>query len=253
MVLFLIFIFGLIVGSFLNAVIFRLYKEESFLFGRSHCNYCKHELNAWDLIPVLSFIILGGRCRYCHKKISWQYPLIELTTALLFVLLVYNYGLRITDYGLWAQLVFVCFLIVIAVFDFKHYLILDKVVYPAFVLALIWSIVNGNIVNSLYGALLVAGFFGLQYYISDGRWIGFGDVKLGLFLGTLFGLKYSLIMLFIAYFLGAIVGLALVLTNRKKFSSKLPFGVFLSISGIIMLLYGNQITDWYFRLIGWYN
>src|SRR5258708_543832 len=100
MILIAIFILGLIVGSFLNVVIFRLAKDESVIFGRSHCVNCKKELAAKDLVPLLSFVYLRGKCRYCQVKISWQYPLIELITGIIFVLLVRNYGLRITDYGL---------------------------------------------------------------------------------------------------------------------------------------------------------
>jgi len=212
--------------------------------------HCGHELNALDLIPLLSFVLLAGRCRYCKKKISWQYPIIELATAISFVLLAQNYGLRITDYGFLVNLVFICFLVVVAVYDFKHYLILDKVVFPAFVLSLIWNVYTGHLVSGLLGSALVAGFFGAQYIFSKGRWIGFGDVKLGLFLGSLFGVKLSLIMLLLAYLLGAVVGLSLLADGRKNLNSKLPFGVFLSASAIIMLIYGPRISDWYLRLIG---
>jgi prepilin signal peptidase PulO-like enzyme (type II secretory pathway) len=102
----------------------------------------------------------------------------------------------------------------------------------------------------LEGILVVAGFFAVQYFISRGRWIGFGDVKFGLLLGSLLGLKMSLIFLMISYFLGGIVGLALVVLRRKKFSSQLPFGVFLSASAILMLLWGSQLSNWYLKLIG---
>ena len=252
MILVLVFIFGLIMGSFLNAVIFRLHSGESFLFNRSHCPFCKHELAAKDLVPLFSFLFLLGKCRYCSKKISWQYPLIEFSTAITFVLLAMNLESRILNLEYIFLLVFICFLIVIAVYDFKHYLILDKVVFPALALSQVYNLYLGQnyFVSGLWGALVVSGFFAAQYYISNGRWIGFGDVKLGLFLGSLFGLKYALVMLVIAYFLGAIVGITLVLLNRKTFGSKLPFGVFLSFSAIIMLLYGHNIADWYFKLIG---
>ena len=262
MTLVFIFIFGLIIGSFLNAVIFRLKSGESFLFTRSHCPFCKHELAAKDLVPLFSFLMLKGRCRYCGKRISWQYPIVELATALSFVLLALNLQFTIYNLQFFVTLVFICFLIVIAVFDYKHYLILDKVVFPALALAIIWNIyldlsthyplptTHSHFVSGLLGALVVAGFFAAQYYLSGGRWIGFGDVKLGLFLGSLFGFKFGLVMLVIAYFMGAVVGLSLIALNRKTLGSKLPFGVFLSISAIIMVLYGDRITNWYFHLIG---
>ncbi|MBX4187292.1 MAG: prepilin peptidase [Candidatus Doudnabacteria bacterium] len=245
-----IFIFGLMVGSFLNAVIFRLHTRESFLFERSHCPYCKHELAAKDLVPLFSFLALQGKCRYCRKPISWQYPFIELITAIIFVLLALNLEFGIWNLEFCYLLTVICFLIIVAVYDFKHYLILDKVVFPAFGLALLWSIVSGQFVSGLIGAAIVAGFFALQYYVSQGRWIGFGDVKLGLFLGTMLGYKMSLIMLLLAYFMGAVVGVTLIMLKQKTMGSKLPFGVFLSISAIMILLYGQQISDWYFKLIG---
>ncbi len=250
MILFFVFIFGLIIGSFLNAVIFRLHNHESFLFERSHCMHCKHELSGLDLVPLFSFLALKGRCRYCHKKISWQYPLIELLTAIVFVLLALNYQNSIFDIHFVYSLVISSFLIVVAVYDFKHMEILDKVIYPALGIATIYNLAYGHLVQGLIGAAIVTGFFAAQYFVSKGRWIGFGDVKFGLLLGSLFGVKMSIIMLVIAYFLGAVVGVSLLASGKKKLSSELPFGVFLSISAIIMIVWGTRITEWYFNLIG---
>lgn len=245
-----VFIFGLIIGSFLNAVIFRLAKNETFVSGSSYCPHCRHSLSALDLIPVLSFIILGGRCRYCKGKISIQYPLVEILTATIFVLIFQNHDLLFTDYRLWFEAVLASFFIIIAIFDFKYYLILDKVIFPLLGLTLAWSIINGNFINGLLGALVVSGFFGIQYFLSKGRWIGFGDVKLGLVLGSLFGLPASLVLLMISYFSGAIVGVAMIIFGYKNLTSKLPFGVFLSFSAIIMMLYGARLVNWYLYLIG---
>lgn len=251
MITFFAFILGLIIGSFLNAVIFRLYKEESFVADRSRCPHCRHELSAADLIPVLSFVMLGGRCRYCKKRISWQYPLVELATASIFVLLALNFQFPISSAQFWYQVTIASFLILIAVFDFKHYLILDKVVYPATAIVILWNLFSGEgIGGGLLSGIIISGFFAFQYFVSDGRWIGFGDVKFGFLLGNIFGIKLGIVMLVISYFIGAIVGLTLIFLKKKNLGSKLPFGVFLSISAIIMMLYGKQITDWYFRLIG---
>jgi leader peptidase (prepilin peptidase)/N-methyltransferase len=250
MTLFIIFIFGLIIGSFLNAVIFRLGEEESFVAGRSKCPHCHHELGVLDLIPVFSFIFLRGHCRYCHKPISWQYPIVELITGIVFVLLAYNLQPRTYNLEFGVQLVLASFLIVIAVFDLKHYLILDKVVFPALAIVTIYNIYAGQFVWGIMGALVVAGFFAAQYFLSQGRWIGFGDVKLGLLLGSMVGFKLGVVMLMLAYFSGALVGVTLILMKKKKLGSELPFGVFLSISAIIMMLYGDKITNWYLGLIG---
>jgi prepilin signal peptidase PulO-like enzyme (type II secretory pathway) len=250
MALFFIFIFGLIVGSFLNVVIFRLHSGKSFLIGRSECPHCHHSLSAWDLIPLASFVFLGGKCRYCKTKISYQYPMVELTTAVVFVLFFVNNQWSIINGQLWFQIIFACFLIVVAVYDFKHYLILDKVVFPALGLAIIWSLISGNFIAGLVSAIVIAGFFGLQYLVSRGQWMGLGDVKLGLFLGFLAPWPQSLVLLMLAYFSGAVVGLVLVAINRKHLSSQLPFGVFLSFSAIIVMLFGQPIMNWYLRLIG---
>ncbi|OGE74074.1 MAG: hypothetical protein A3I07_01335 [Candidatus Doudnabacteria bacterium RIFCSPLOWO2_02_FULL_42_9] len=246
----IVFVFGLIVGSFLNAVIFRLHSSESIIRGRSHCVHCKHELSPMDLIPVVSFMILSGKCRYCHKKISWQYPLVELVTGLVFVLLALSSDFRLLTSEFWYLLTVICFLIIIAVFDFKHFLILDVVIYPALILATIYNLSTGFFVEGIIGALVISGFFAAQYFVSKGRWIGFGDVKLGLLLGSIFGLKLGLVMLLLAYFMGAIVGVGLLITGRKKLSSELPFGVFLSISAILIMLYGQDLADWYYNLLG---
>ncbi|HEX5429494.1 MAG TPA: prepilin peptidase [Patescibacteria group bacterium] len=260
MIIILAFIFGLLIGSFLNAVIYRLYRNLPLGADRSMCPHCKHVLSPLDLVPILSFIWLRGRCRYCKAKISWQYPIVELLTGISFALLAYNYGLRITDYGFWFQLAFIAFLILIAVFDLKYYLILDKVSIPAIVLAVIWRIVSdfhsnnfgwhSPLAGGVFGAVIISGFFGLQYLASRGRWIGLGDVKLGLFLGLIFGVGQGLVYLLLSYWIGALVGLVLVAANQKKMSGKLPFGTILGFSGIIMLLYGSSLLAWYLHLVG---
>ena len=132
LIYFFIFLFGLTIGSFLNCVIYRLEKSESFLKGRSYCPNCKHILGWQDLIPVFSFLILKGKCRYCQQKISWQYPLVELFTGLIFLFVFYI--LHSTFYILIS-----CFLIVIFVYDLKYSLIPDKIIYPAIILSLIFN------------------------------------------------------------------------------------------------------------------
>lgn len=256
----IVFIFGLIIGSFLNALIYRLHSGESVAAGRSHCVHCGHELAALDLVPLLSFVWLRGRCRYCGKPISWRYPIVELLTALCFVLVVHNFHSNFSDVGLWFQMISVCFLIIIIFFDLEHYLILDTVVIPASILAAIFLIyrsfalhnfgLHSPIIQGLLGIAIVAGFFGLQYFISRGTWIGFGDVKFGVFLGLLFGVGMSLMLLLLAYCTGAVFGLVLISMGKRKMSGRLPFGTFLGISGIILLLYGSSILNWYLGLLG---
>src|SRR3989338_8908911 len=243
-----IFIFGLIVGSFLNALIWRLYSGDSIFEKSSKCPRCGHKLSWPDLVPVVSFFALRGQCRYCKKPISWQYPLVELATAFAFVLI---YGrLSIIDYRLLFQFVFVSFLIIIFAYYFKHYLILDKVVFPAAVLALVYQIWQHNVSDAIYGALILSGFFAVLYFISRGRWIGAGDVKLGIFLGFLIPFPETLALFFMAYFLGAGISILLVLLKNKKFSDKVPFGTFLTCAAFFAMLKGEEIISWYFKLIG---
>ena len=261
MLLFIIFIFGLIVGSFLNAVIYRLHSKESFWKGRSHCVHCKHELSAADLFPVLSYVFLGGRCRYCRAKISMQYPIVELATGIIFLVLtsLNNYEI---DFVLLRNLYFASVFIVIAIYDFKHYLILDKVVFPNLAIAFILNIIldvqagcSGLSLSCLtfggiVAAVAISGFFFLQHTVSKGRWIGFGDVKLGLLLGMVLGWPLGIVGLFLGYVLGALTGVSLILAGQKKMSSRLAFGTFLCFSGIMTMMYGRTLLDWYLTLIG---
>lgn len=251
--------FGLVVGSFLNAVIYRLHSRQSLLEAHSRCVHCGHKLAPRDLIPVVSFFILRRRCRYCHKPISWQYPLVEITTAAAFVM-IFNFSARggslpgwqagALGGQFWFQTVFICFLIVIFVYDLKHYLILDRILLPACILVIIYQSWQRQFVPALYGALLLAGFFGLLYLVSKGRWIGAGDVKLGFFLGLLVPFPQTLVVFFLAYFLGAIVSGFLLLLRTKKLTDRLPFGTFLTAAAFLAMLWGEKIINWYFRLIG---
>ncbi|MBI4050722.1 MAG: prepilin peptidase [Candidatus Doudnabacteria bacterium] len=263
---FLIFIFGLIVGSFLNAVIHRLHVGESILETHSRCPHCRHILRMLDLIPMVSFFLLRGRCRYCGQPISRQYPLVELATAIAFVL-IYTANVipakagiqfwipgsnpRMTDYiELLFQFAFASFLIVIFVYDFKHYLILDKVVFPGAGLALIYQVHEGNWEAALLGAGALSGFFAFLYFLSKGRWIGFGDVKLGVFLGFLVPWPQTLTLFFLAYFMGAVVSLILISANKKRLTDQIPFGTFLTIAAFFAMLWGEEMVGWYFGLIG---
>lgn len=247
MTLFFAIILGLIVGSFLNAVIYRLHKGRSFISGRSVCPNCQNNIRGYDLIPLLSFVILKGKCRDCHNHISWQYPLVEALTACVFGLFVTNYSISL-ELGI--ALAFASIFILIAVYDSKHYIILDKVLLFFGILAIAWNIYEGVLFQGLFSGLGVMAFFAIQYFLSQGRWIGFGDVKLGFVFGNILLWPGSLVGLFLAYVLGAVLGIALILTGKKHLTSHLPMGTFLSIGAIITMLYGQQIASWYLKLIG---
>ena len=245
----IVFLFGLIVGSFLNCVIYRLETGGSFLKGRSYCPRCKHRLGFFDLIPVLSFLVLKGRCRYCQKKISWHYPLVELLLGFLFVLLFWHFGFGIDlVFGFLVS----AFLAVIFIYDLKHYLIPDKVIYPAIALAIVYDLWKSDFLLSIFGksdflisAISAASFFLAIVLISRGRWMGVGDIKLAFLMGLILGWPQILVAFSFAFFSGAIIGIGLVLANRKSFKSEVPFGPFLVAGTFVALFWGERIINWY--------
>ena len=241
-----VFFFGLIVGSFLNCVIYRLEEGKSFLKGRSFCPHCKHKLIWQDLIPIFSFLILRGKCRYCQKKISWQYPTIEIATGLLFLsIFIFHFSIF--------NLIIACFLIIIFVYDLKHYIIPDKVIYPAIIIALIFNfqflIVNEFSIFkfSILSALGAAAFFLLIVLISRGKWMGVGDIKLAFLMGLILGFPNILVALFLAFFIGAIMGIGLIATGKKTLKSEVPFGPFLVAGTFLALFWGQDVINWYFN------
>ncbi len=241
----IIFLFGLIVGSFLNCIIYRLEVGKSFLGGHSFCPYCKHELVWHDLIPVFSFLMLKGKCRYCQKPISIQYPLIELTTAILFVLVFNSQNLLNTGY----LLLTTSFLIIIFVYDLKHYIIPDKVIFPAILTSFLFLFTtNSLLLNTVLSAFGASFFFLLIYLISQGQWMGFGDVKLSFLMGLHLGFPNILVALFSAFFTGAIIGLILIAQNKKTLKSIVPFGPFLVFGTFLAMFYGELIINWYCNL-----
>lgn len=261
MISFFIIVFGLIIGSFLNVLILRLPQKEPIIKGRSRCPNCKHLLGFFDLFPIISFIFLDGKCRYCKSKISWQYPVVEGVTALLFLI---AYLIFIHDKGeidpfsilqLLRAWFFISVMIIIFVYDLKKYLILDRVIYPAIVIAILSMPVflNGKLDQNIFwgiflAAILGGGFFLFQYLVSRGRWVGGGDVKMGVLMGLVLGFNGLLIALFFAYILGAIISLFLMAIKRKTIKDALPFGPFLASGTIISLFWGEFIIKLFFSL-----
>lgn len=252
----LIFIFGLVVGSFLNCLIYRLEVGEGFLKGRSFCPYCRHILSWQDLIPLLSFLILRGKCRYCQKSISWQYPLVEIATGLLF-LSIFNFQFSIFN------LIIACFLIIIFVYDLKHYIIPDKIIYPAIIFAFLYQLISNfqfpisitnfqfqitNFYFPILSALGAAAFFLFIVLISRGKWMGVGDIKLAFLMGLFLGFPNILVALFSAFFIGAIMGLGLILSDKKTLKSEVPFGPFLVTGTFLALFWGQNLVNWYLNL-----
>lgn len=237
------FLLGLAVGSFLNCVIFRLEKGESPWRGRSHCFACQKELGIRDLLPVVSFVWQKGKCRYCHKKISWQYPLVELAAALSFVLAAWfrlGWAREIAFEWLFRDWLFISFLIIIFVYDLRYYLILDRVVLPAIIIALSVNLLLGVAwINLLIGVLVGGLFFLLQYLVSSGRWLGGGDIRLGVLMGAILGWPGVAVAITLAYFIGSIVSLSLLAFKKKTWQSQLPLGTFLTAAVLIAMYWGK--------------
>lgn len=249
----LIFLLGLSVGSFLNVVIDRIHRNESFIGGRSRCPRCDTKLAKKDLIPVLSFLFLKGKCRTCKKSISIQYPLVELATGVLFTL---EYLRMIT--GVWwpaeaiahpliffgRDLVFLATLVVIFVYDLRYTLILDRITIPAILFALGTNMLLGfDFYNMLLGAAVVGGFFLLQFVISRGTWVGGGDIRLGVLMGVMLGLESGLVALFSSYVFGSFIVILLLLMKRKALKAEIAFGPFLVIGTYFALIFGDHVAQ----------
>ncbi len=251
MLLFFLFICGLFIGSFLNVLIDRLPRGETVVKGKSRCESCKHKLAWYDLIPILSFVELRGKCRYCGALLSWYYPLVEVITGGLFVL-TFHYlqqsNLPFTIYHLpfIFQLAYFLFLIsslvVIFFTDLKYGIIPDKVVYPAVFVSLFYLFIihNSLFIIHILSAFGAFAFFFLLFAITRGRGMGFGDVKLAFLLGLFLGFPKIVIGLYIAFLTGAVVSLILVVWGKKKLKgSTIPFGPFLVFGTIVAHFLGN--------------
>lgn len=247
----IIFLLGLIFGSFLNCLIWRLYRGETVL-GRSYCPKCKKEIKWFDNIPILSFLILKRRCRFCRKKISWQYPIVELVTGLLFLSIFYfNFVNDFSIIKLFLDLFLLLVLIIVFVFDWRWFLIPVQVLLVGGLIVFILNLLLGfSIYQILFSALIGASFFALQYLVTRGRGIGEGDIWLGGFLGIAFPVLSQIIaLIFLTYIIGGVVAIVLLLSGLRKMGSKLPLGIFLSLSALIVLFFGEIIVKWYLGLI----
>lgn len=250
-----LFILGTAIGSFLNVLIDRLPREES-INGRSHCEFCKKILSPLDLIPVVSFLFLKGRCRYCGKRLSWQYPGIEILTGVLFVLI---FNLKFVIYNsnfefLISNLAIVSCLIVIFFIDLKNQIIPDEMQIALFIIVLLSKIMLG-LTGTALGYALIAGLIVmlpilLLYLITRGRGMGFGDVKLAFNMGFFLGIKGGFVAIYLGFILGAFFGILLLLMKKKKMKSKIAFGPFLVIGMLIVMFFEKPIFSLIQKIYG---
>lgn len=251
---------GLAVGSFLNVCIDRLPTGKSIIRLPSHCESCNQKLRARDLVPLFSYLWLRGHCRYCGAKIPLRLPLVELATALIFASLTWHYGLGLQ---LAIVLIYACFFLVICAIDLERRLILDIVVYPAMVLALIFSSFwNGfgewpspGILNALLGGAVGFGFMGSAYlialwrYRSVGGGMGLGDVTLAGLIGIVAGFPLVFVALLLGILSGGVVAISLLIVRLRRGKDPIPFGPFLAVATMVALLWGQGILDWYTGLL----
>jgi prepilin signal peptidase PulO-like enzyme (type II secretory pathway) len=272
-------ILGLLTGSFVNALVWRLHEQEegsskpkkhktpdadklSIVHGRSMCPHCEHTLGFWDLLPVFSWLALHGRCRYCNKPISWQYPLVELMTAGLFAVSYLSWPLAFDVQGkilLVFWLISLIGLVALVIYDLKWYLLPNRIVFPLLALAILKCLYQlavstdrmGTLLDICFSVLIAGGLFYGLFVISKEKWIGGGDVKLGLLLGLILASPMSsFMMLFGSSLLGTLVSLPLLITSKVKRDSHIPYGPFLIAAAYIVMLYGPGLVNWYENLLG---
>ncbi|HSX31596.1 MAG TPA: prepilin peptidase [Candidatus Saccharimonadales bacterium] len=276
MIIVLIGILGLIFGSFVNALVWRLYEQEkladkkgrqaakqrqalSIAHGRSMCSHCHHMLAAKDLVPVLSWLSLGGRCRYCRKPIA-DSPLVEVATGALFALSYAFWPLSYHGMGLFELIVWLALVVLfvaLAVYDLRWFLLPDRLVLPVTILAglqtlvvALWTRSWHELYMGLLAGAIIFGLFWLLYQVSKGAWIGGGDVKLAIALGLTVGtpLKAGMVI-FLASLLGTLVSVPVLLKGKKALETRIPFGPYLLAATVIVVLWGGAITSWYQNVI----
>ena len=280
--LLIIFLIGLFVGSFLNVISDRVVRNEAIFFGRSHCDTCKHKLAPKDLVPLLSFIFIKGKCRYCKTKLSVYYPTAEILTGLVFVLAYFTKSVL--------PAVVFCAYIVLFLTDAKYTLIPNKVVIPAIIFVFGFLLVTNiytlfslrtNLENdalgkykgsigkyllrtdfynarvaetlkhlglTLFSSLSISLFFIFLIFITKGRGMGGGDVTLGFLIGLFNGFPTNILAIFLGFLFGTIFSLGLILTKQKSIKDTIPFGPFLIVGSVVAYFFGKQLLSWYFGL-----
>jgi prepilin signal peptidase PulO-like enzyme (type II secretory pathway) len=274
MVFVILAVLGLVLGSFVNALTWRVHEQArikgskrkdkkkelqklSVLKGHSMCPDCKHRLAAKDLVPVFSWLALKGKCRYCRKKISWQYPIVEAVTAGLFVVSYIFWPFALSGYGLLAFCFWIAFVtgfMALSVYDLRWFKLPNVFVYPLMGLAVVQvalhaAVFAGGIpvvIRALWGVLFAGGIFAAIYLVGELRkqqWIGDGDVRLGVILGLLVGGPLAaLVMIFLSSLLGTLASVPLLVSKRLSRKSMIPYGPFLMLATVVMVLFGQPIV-----------
>ena len=247
---------GLIVGSYLNVVIHRLPRGQDTVFDRSGCPYCGRQIRARDNVPVLSFLLLGGRCRDCRSPIAWRYPLVEAITGALFALGYQRFGLH---GSLAVALVFVAGMIVLAGIDYDHLILPDRLTWPGIALGLglhltlpawlPWATVGDALLGALLGGLVPLAIYGLWWWLRRVEGLGLGDVKILALVGAFLGWKGVAVTYLLASLSAALVAVTGILLWRRRRMHKLPFGPYLAAGAVVALFFGPDLVRWYAGLL----
>lgn len=258
MILVVLLVFGLALGSFVNAFVYRFHEGKNWVSDRSECVNCHHKLNFFDLIPVLSYLFLRGQCHYCHKKISTQYPLVEIVTAVLFVLSYIYWPSKIhgTELVIFVDwLIILVGLITLAIYDIKWMILPNKIILFYSFFVLVYVIINilfvqgiylATILGYIYAIIVSSGLFYLLFTVSKGKWIGGGDVKLGLMLGLIAGtFEKAILLIFLSSLIGSVLSIILVGLGKLNIKKTIPYGPFLISAIYIIVLWGEKIVHWY--------
>jgi leader peptidase (prepilin peptidase) / N-methyltransferase len=268
-----VFLFGLIIGSFLNVCILRIPSGKSIVLPASACPKCGAAIRPYDNIPVLSYLLLGGKCRGCKTKISWLYPLVELLTALLFLGCFYAFGISV-EAGKWAA--FSAIMVVLVFTDLRERILPDVVNFTGLAIGLIFSLFTKptdgtalwlanhlfdypppapvlSLVDAILGAAVGSGLLWVvseAYFKLRGReGMGLGDVKMMLMAGAFLGAKRTLLTILAGSLLGSVLGVAIILARRKDADYELPFGTFLGTGALLVVFFGTPLVNWYQSLL----
>lgn len=243
---------GIIFGSFINVVCDRIVAKES-LLGRSYCDHCKKLLSPLDLVPILSYFAIGGKCRYCKRPISLQYPIVEAISGILFAL---TFWVQASGGPIWLAslllgLFLACIMLIVSVIDFKYSLIPTTFVFFASLVVLFYNFFfldSGTFVNNVFAAFGASLFFALIVAVTKGRGMGVGDVILAFLIGMVLGPLPTTLALFLSFLLGAVFAIVLILARKKKFGQTIAFGPFLVAGFFLSFFWATPILQWYLRM-----
>ena len=262
MIVLILLLLGLCVGSFINALVWRMHEGKNVARGRSMCTSCGHQLSALELVPIASWFFLGGRCRWCSQPISKQYPLVEATAAVVFA---GSYLFWPASFDGGQQVLFAAWLssfgglLALAIYDLKWMILPNHLVYPSFFIAAAGRLAYISFFASdkshqlelwVLSVLVSSGIFYLLHELSKGQWIGFGDVRLGLVTGTLLATpQKSLLMIFIASLLGTFGSIGVFANSRHVLNHRIAYGPYLIAACVIVVVFGSNMLDWYQRFL----